>query len=220
MDRAYSPLSTSLANPFVTSLRQLGQTGRSFAFAGAVTLLLIFAMSRLIATDYTEPEVDEPIPIKPIHLPDLKPTVELYEPPAKPLDPPPQMVIREVDPAVEPGKTTIVISPPNPAGGELDSAVTSRDPLPVFKPAPRYPSAALRRGMEGYVVVEFTITETGAVRDPRAIAGYDSAGNPTEIFNRSAVAAAARFKYQPQLEDGVPVERHGVRNRISYKIAD
>ncbi|MFC6633283.1 energy transducer TonB [Microbulbifer taiwanensis] len=216
MDRAYSPLS----NPLVFSLKQLVHIGRNLAFAGAATLLLIFAMSRLIATDYSEPKVDEFIPIKPIHLPDLKPTVELSEPPEKPQDPPPQIVVRKIDPVVEPGKTTVVMSPPVPGDGGLDPAVVSRDPLPIIKPAPRYPSAALRRGLEGYVVVEFTITKNGSVRDVHAVAGYDSAGNPTEVFNRSAVAAAARFKYQPQLEDGVPVERHGVRNRIRYRMAD
>ncbi|SEA09969.1 energy transducer TonB [Microbulbifer marinus] len=207
------------SNPVVFSFHRLVHGARHLALAGGITLLLILAMSRLIAADFTEPVLEEYVPIKSIHLPELTVTVEKSEPPAKPQDPPPQPVTRVDDKVVDPVNTTVVFNPPLPRGDQVDAAVISRDPLPVFKPAPRYPSAALRRGMEGYVVVEFTITATGAVRNVRAVAGYDGVGNPTDIFNRSAEAAAARFKYQPQLDDGVPVERHGVRNRITYKLA-
>ncbi|SHF87160.1 outer membrane transport energization protein TonB (TC 2.C.1.1.1) [Microbulbifer donghaiensis] len=215
MDRAM--LLTS--NPVVLSFHSLARYARHLVFAAAVTLLLILVMGQLIATEYREPVGDMYPPIKPIHLPEMKIIVERSEPPVRPMDPPSQPVTHKVERNVETVLPPISFGPPAPGGSEVDPSVVSRDPLPVFKPAPRYPSAALRRGVEGYVVVEFTITETGGVRDARAVAGYDSAGNPTDIFNRSAVAAAARFKYQPQLEDGVPVERHGVRNRITYKIA-
>jgi len=220
MDRAYSPLSTTLANPFVFSLHRFAQYGRSFTLAAATTVLLVFAMSRLIATDYVAPP-DDPLPkVQEVVLPELKRTEEIVQPPVRPVDPPPQPVAPPIETRVTKVDPTITIAPPAPTDDDGPTISVSRDPLPFFKPAPNYPRAALRRGIEGYVVVEFTITKNGSVRDVRTVAGYDSAGNPTDIFNRSAEAAAARFKYQPQLDDGVPVERHGVRNRITYKMAD
>lgn len=220
MDRAYSPLSISLANPFGFSFHQLALYSRNLALAAGITVLLVFAMSRLIATDYVAPP-DDPLPkVQEVVLPELKRTEEIVEPPVRPVDPPPQPVVPPVETRVTEVDPTITIAPPAPTDDGGPTISVSRDPLPFFKPAPNYPRAALRRGIEGYVVVEFTITKNGSVRDVRAVAGYDSAGNPTDIFNRSAVAAAARFKYQPQLDGGVPVERYGVRNRIRYKMAD
>lgn len=206
--------------PLMFRAGQLGLYGRSLLLGGLVTVLLVAVMARLIATDYEEP-VENPYPkVQSVHMPEVKPTVQKNEPPVKPQAPPSQPPTTQVDPRVDPVDVPTVAPPPAPGDTVFDPNVVSREPVPIFKTAPRYPRAALRREIEGYVVVEFTITKNGSVRDARAVAGYDSAGNPTGIFNRSAVAAVERFKYQPQLEDGVPVERHGVRNRIRYKMAD
>ncbi|MBB3062085.1 energy transducer TonB [Microbulbifer rhizosphaerae] len=213
MDRAYPQ-----QNPFVFFV--IASTySRSLGLAAISTLALLFIMSHLIATDYTEPPEDNLGPIKPVHMPTREPTVIRNDPPQPPQAVPPQPVTTIIETTVDPVVVPTLIAPPRPQGSGTE-VIVSRDPIPVFKPAARYPSAALRRGIEGYVVVEFTITKSGSVRDPRAVAGYDSEGRLTDVFNRSAVAAAARFKYQPQLEDGKPVERHGVRNRIRYQIAD
>ncbi|MCX2782206.1 energy transducer TonB [Microbulbifer thermotolerans] len=187
--------------------------------AAVATTLLVVAMSRLIATDFSEPPAEEYSPIKSVHMPEMKVTTIREEPPQPPQPVPSQPTFDP--PAVDPTipKIPTVMAPPT-VSNEANQIVVSRDPVPVFKPSPRYPSAALRKGIEGYVVVEFTITKTGSVKDVRVVAGYDSAGNPTNVFNRSAIAAAARFKYQPQLRDGVPVEQYGVRNRIRYKLGD
>lgn len=220
MDRAYPQTSAPLINPFFLSFRQLGRYGRNFALAAVATAVLLFAMSRLIATDYVEPEDDGIGPIKPVVMPEIKLIEYWDQTKVEPPQPVPTETVVERQ-VIDPETPTIPIdiAPPGPAN-EGTTITVSRDPVPVFKPAPNYPSRALRRGIEGYVVVEFTITKTGSVRDVRAVAGYDSEGSPTEIFNRSAEKAAARFKYQPQLDDGVAVERHGVRNRITYKMAD
>ena len=216
MDRA-CPLNP---NPFVFHLTQLSQFSRSLGLAALVTLLLVFVMSRLIATEYEQPQADPYPRIQPIHMPKAVPTVQKAEPPARPETPPVQSVTTPVERTVDTISLPTAMSPPRPDQTGLDPTITSRDPVPVFKPAPRYPSAALRRGIEGYVVVEFTIGRTGSVIEPRVVAGYDGEGNLTTIFDRAAIAAVVRFKYQPQLDDGVPVVRHGVRNRISFKLAD
>ena len=41
--------------------------------------------------------------------------------------------------------------------------------LPIVKVAPVYPRRAQTRGIEGFVLLEFTVTKTGAVKDPVVI---------------------------------------------------
>ena len=65
-------------------------------------------------------------------------------------------------------------------------------------------------GIEGYVIVSFTVTATGSVRDCVIVESSNA------IFNRSAVQAALKFKYKPRLVDGVAVEVHGVQTKLSY----
>ncbi len=216
MDRACS-VNTPVLNP---ALPGFAGSVRSLAPAALVTLLLLLVMSRLVATNYEEPVGPDPIQIKPIHIPDTRPTVHREPVPERPVTPPAQPPVTEVNREVDPTKLTTVMAPPGPTVKRQGPVVVNGDPVPVFKPAPRYPSAALRRGLEGYVVVEFTISETGSVLSPQVVAGYDSAGNETRVFNRAALSAVSRFKYQPQMDDGKPVRRHGVRNRISFRLAE
>ncbi|WNZ55992.1 TonB family protein [Microbulbifer sp. MKSA007] len=214
MDRACQSIPNSVFFP----QHLLAGYVKGLGYAAVTTVGLLFLMSQLVATDIEEPAVELLPQIKSVHMPKKVIVTENYEAPT-----PPQTVIEQPNMRVEqtevlPVKLNIQIGSPTPVS-ETGMKV-SQDPLPVYKAAPRYPSAALRRGIEGYVVVEFTVTKTGAVRDARVVGGYDSNGNPTRVFDRSAIAAAERFKYRPQMEAGQPVERYGVRNRISYKIAE
>src|SRR5690606_20820240 len=43
--------------------------------------------------------------------------------------------------------------------------VSDGEYLPIVKVAPIYPARALTRGLEGYVIVEFTVTRAGTVKD-------------------------------------------------------
>jgi len=87
--------------------------------------------------------------------------------------------------------------------------------LPIVKVAPVYPRRAQERGIEGYVLLEFFVTETGAVRDPVVIEA-----DPPGIFDRAAVQAALKFKYKPKVVDGEAVEVAGVRNLIKFELED
>jgi protein TonB len=89
------------------------------------------------------------------------------------------------------------------------------DYLPIVKVAPVYPQRAIERGIEGYVIVEFTVTKTGAVRDPKVVE-YE----PSTIFNKAALAAALKFKYKPRVVNGEPIEVHGVLNKITFRLED
>jgi protein TonB len=85
--------------------------------------------------------------------------------------------------------------------------------LPIVKVAPNYPRRAAQKGIEGYVVVEFTVTTLGTVADPKVIEA-----NPANIFNREALAAVKKFKYKPKVENGKPVQVTGVRNIIRFEL--
>lgn len=87
--------------------------------------------------------------------------------------------------------------------------------LPIIKVAPVYPRRALARGLEGYVLVQFVVTETGSVRDPVVIEA-----EPPSIFNRAAINAALKFKYKPKMVDGKPVAVAGVVNRIVFELEE
>ena len=89
------------------------------------------------------------------------------------------------------------------------------DYLPIVRVEPVYPRRALTRGIEGYVLLEFTVTETGSVQDPQVVEA-----SPPGIFDRAAIQAALRFKYQPRVVDGQPIAVHGVQNMITFELTD
>ncbi|HEX7048370.1 MAG TPA: energy transducer TonB [Gammaproteobacteria bacterium] len=85
--------------------------------------------------------------------------------------------------------------------------------LPIVKVAPVYPQRALARGLEGWVLVEFTVTASGAVTGARVVEA-----EPQGVFDRAAVEAALKFKYKPRIIDGSPVEVTGVQNLIRFEL--
>jgi len=105
----------------------------------------------------------------------------------------------------------IAVSP----GFGISAGSADGDYLPIVKVAPVYPRRAVDRGIEGYVIVEFTVTKTGAVRNPRVVE-YE----PSTIFNKAALAAALKFKYKPRIVNGEAIEVHGVLNKITFKLED
>ena len=111
------------------------------------------------------------------------------------------------------------LEPPEltPSGGDgpLKSYVFDGEYLPIVRVAPIYPRRALTRGIEGYVLVEFVVTETGSVRDPVVLVS-----DPPGFFERAAVGAVLKYKYKPKVEDGRSVAVSGVRTRIVFEMED
>lgn len=60
--------------------------------------------------------------------------------------------------------------------------------------------AARAKAIEGYVLLRFTVTESGSVADPEVLRS-----DPPGVFDRAARRAVLKWKYQPQLVDGRPV---------------
>lgn len=96
-------------------------------------------------------------------------------------------------------------------GGSIQIA---RELTPLVRIPPDYPDRALQKLIEGYVIVRFTVTETGSVVDPEVIQSH-----PPGFFDRSAIRALLRWKYQPQLVDGKP-ESVISYTRINFALLD
>lgn len=99
-------------------------------------------------------------------------------------------------------------------GGLNLNAPVDGDALAIVRVRPRYPSRALSRGIEGWVLLEFAIDPLG-----RAIDIKVTDEEPKGAFGRAAKAAIAKWKYRPMTEDGKPATRYGVRQLISFRLA-
>ena len=97
--------------------------------------------------------------------------------------------------------------------GGVGFGISDGEYLPIVKVAPVYPARALNRGLEGYVIVEFTVTRQGTVRDVGVVESTST------LFERAAMESALKFKYKPRVIDGVAVEVPGVRNKITFEIS-
>ena len=65
------------------------------------------------------------------------------------------------------------------------------------------------------MLLEFTVTATGAVRDPKIIEA-----KPPSMFDQAAIRAALKFKYKPKVINGEAIEVPGVQNLITFKLED
>jgi len=80
---------------------------------------------------------------------------------------------------------------PAPAAPSAPAAAAS-DLRAVSTPAPRYPPDALRAGTSGEVQVEFTVGTDGSVTAARVVRA-----NPPRVFDREAVNAVRKWRFQP-----------------------
>ena len=100
-------------------------------------------------------------------------------------------------------------------GPDMAAAASDGDVVPIVRVNPQYPIRAAEQGIQGWVEVEFTISASGTVKDPVVIAAH-----PGRIFDRAALQAISRWRYNPKIEDGQPVERPGVQVRLRFKLQD
>jgi protein TonB len=88
------------------------------------------------------------------------------------------------------------------ADGLAGGAGSDRDAVPLVRIEPDYPMRARQRGIEGFVHVAFTISKAGTVKDVEIVKSQ-----PPGTFDKAAVTAVSRWKYNPKIVSGVPVER-------------
>lgn len=200
-------------------LKQSTRYGAAIAIGAAVTFGLLFVMQYMIASgqnavgdegafrivDFVRVERNEIIEKKQ-EKPDKPP-----EPEAMPDMPEPQMS------NFESSLRIAMVAPPvsmNGNMGGLNFGVSDGEYLPIVKVAPIYPQRAAQRGLEGYVIVEYTVTTNGDTRDVVVIESTSS------LFDRAAVDSAMKYKYKPRVIDGTAVEVVGVTTKIIFELQD
>jgi len=87
------------------------------------------------------------------------------------------------------------------------------DAVPLVRVQPQYPERAMQRGIEGRVLVMFTISKSGSVKDAKVVAA-----EPPDIFNQAALKAVSQWKYNPKIENGKPVEQPGIKIAFPFKL--
>lgn len=183
-----------------------------------IGLALLWVMQALIGVEGELGKKSSPFSIDFVRLRrDTAPEPEKRQPPRKTKPeappPPPQMSMKKA--RLDNAETVAAIAP------EISSHETSssliggggadRDVVPLVRIEPDYPAAAAQRGIEGWVVVKFTVTKIGSVADAAVVKSY-----PSGIFDRAALAAVRRWKYNPKIENGQAVARPGVLQRIDF----
>jgi len=190
----------------------------------AITLSLFWVMQYLIATadrslnddgagtlvDFVRIKRDESVKQR-----QLKP--KKPPPPDAPPPQPPTPQLENLDANAEkiaisevPVETDIEMT------GGFSLGIGEGDYLPIVKVAPIYPNRALTRGIEGFCVVQYTVTQLGTVKDPVVVEDMCS----SSLFHSASVNAALKFKYKPRIMDGQAVEVPGVQNKFTYEITE
>lgn len=192
--------------------------------AAIVTLLLLTLMVSLIEFADKELDTAKRIKLPDIHMPEVEIEVQrIIEKPDKPeVDetPPPEIPEQDFD-QIDGNAAVGNVSALGKIRANLDLELgsglqaTDGEYLPIVKVAPTYPRRALSRGIEGYAVIEYTVTKQGTVRDPKVVESQ-----PEGVFDKAALKSAARYKYKPRVINGEPVEVPGVRTKITFKLAE
>jgi len=192
--------------------------------AAGVTLGLFFFMSVLIATGETLSERLSVLKIVDATMPDIE--LEVIEEIDKPepieelTEEQPELQDKQINMDAGPSLNIARMSIDIDTGLQLSNAsinATDGDYLPLVAIAPQYPTRAAQRGIEGWCLVSFTVNGLGSVEE-ETITVVDA--EPPQIFNRSSVRAAARFKFQPRVEDGVGVAVSGVQYLFRYQLEE
>jgi protein TonB len=186
--------------------------------AAGVTFGLFLLMHKLISSGGDErAELDAIAGIRfgPVEIPDEITARSRRKPPKPPPPkdppPPPKLHIAKMDQQVQniPRMDMPDLDIPLAGGdgmfiGNFQQAdrTAEGDIIPVVVIRPMYPREAAISGIQGWVKVEFTITEAGTVKDPRVIEA-----EPPRIFNREAIRAILKWKFKPRVVEGVAVER-------------
>ena len=84
---------------------------------------------------------------------------------------------------------------------------------PVSQAVPAYSHELRASGVEGEVVVGFTITAKGDVVNPVVVSSTDM------LLNRPTLAAVRKWKFAPALKDGVAVDQKAVQ-AVAYMIPE
>jgi protein TonB len=96
---------------------------------------------------------------------------------------------------------------------DASGPLPDRDLEQLTATEPVYPPEALRDRVEGWVEVDFTVTEAGVVREIEI-----AAAEPRGVFEAAATAAVGEWRFQPRVVNGRPVpQRTSVTLRFNVE---
>ena len=193
------------------NLKMLGST---LAASFVLTISIFFIMQWLI--DVGDVELDNTsIKIADVTMPEreLELLMDMERPQEE--EPPPETMPPEFD-MTPPAEVDSAAARPNLGfKGKKAGVFADGSYVPIFQVPPVYPRRALERGIEGCVMLKFTVTKVGSTRDPSVEWAV-----PPGIFDRAAMRSALKYKYKPQIRDGEAIEVPNVRTVVIFKIED
>ena len=89
-----------------------------------------------------------------------------------------------------------------------------------------YPRSMQERGISGYVIIEYDISESGQTSNHKVLKSM--CGNlqspiakliECSGFNARSISTAKAIKYQPTLFNGMPIKHLGAKHRFTYAMA-
>ncbi|MDP6979256.1 MAG: TonB family protein [Myxococcota bacterium] len=180
--------------------------------AAVITFGLFWTMQALVSVGYDLKDAKPSPRVEFVRLKrDSTPQTKKREPPKrqKPEQAPPPPDISVSKASLQPTTDFAAVTPDIDASAALDGGLAAgagsdRDAVPLVRIEPEYPMRARQRGIEGWVHVQFTISRSGTVIDP-VVAG----AQPPGVFEEAAITAVSRWKYNPKIVNGIPVERPG-----------
>ena len=193
------------------NLKMLGSTLTASLF---LTVSIFYLMQWLI--DVGDVELDNTsIKIADVTMPERE--LELLMDMERPQEdePPPETMPPEFD-MTPPAEVDSSAARPNLGfKGKKAGVFADGSYVPIFQVPPVYPRRALERGIEGCVMLKFTVTKVGSTRDPSVEWAV-----PPGIFDRAAMRSALKYKYKHQIRDGEAIEVPNVRTVVIFKIED
>ena len=193
------------------NLKMLGST---LAASFVLTISIFFIMQWLI--DVGDVELDNTsIKIADVTMPEreLELLMDMERPQEE--EPPPETMPPEFD-MTPPAEVDSSAARPNLGfKGKKAGVFADGSYVPIFQVPPVYPRRALERGIEGCVMLKFTVTKVGSTRDPSVEWAV-----PPGIFDSAAMRSALKYKYKPQIRDGEAIEVPNVRTVVIFKIED
>jgi protein TonB len=202
----------------------LGRYSIAVCAGAVVTALLIYVMQGMIGTEGADLPPSKPplrlVSLPPVVPPPSPPPIRTPPEPPPPHPGPPDVAVPIPYPTTDPTLPDGPATPPGPkvppawSGGRTGPWAADSDVVLVARVRPPYPHDAATKGIEGHVVVEFTVTHRGEVEDIRVV--ESSHGG----FERAAAAAVARARYRPRIVGGMAVDTPGQRLRIAFRLED
>jgi protein TonB len=190
----------------------------SFIIGGLITFSLFVIMFKLINNQDLTPTQTPPfVEINAIY--SFKETPEIQRNRPKP---PPQMIEqpKPQTPEVITNDKTETFSEYQPPQVQISKNLSvgsmqshDRGLTPIFRANPQYPPEQAQRNTQGYVVLKFDVSEIGRVINIEVLDA-----EPARVFNRAAIRALKKWRYQPQIVNGEAQVMTGLKVQLDFTL--